>query len=166
MRIVLGLTYFLLLTQACLTEAKLPVSVGSGDATVVDGNAALGLTLYEQKCSNCHQPIATSAKAGASYSAILNSGSLGFHGSVNPWPTAEECADIAAALAPKGDASAGLAIYNQLCSNCHQPIGSSNKLGSSSQTLINAASHPAHSMVSPWPDATGCLDLAAALEGP
>ena len=59
----------------------------------------LGAQLYESKCADCHDPLESSAKAGATVDRIAGAAEIGPHSGVSPWPSDEDAAALEAALA-------------------------------------------------------------------
>ncbi|MBU0676467.1 MAG: CxxxxCH/CxxCH domain-containing protein [Proteobacteria bacterium] len=92
-----------------------------------------GPSLYNNNCSGCHGPLATSAKAGRNAGQIQaaidnNTGGMGFLTSL----TGAEVQAIAAALPappPPPAVIDGPSLYSNNCSGCHGPLATSAKAG-------------------------------------
>lgn len=89
-----------------------------------------GTTLYATDCANCHGPLASSAKLGATTARIQNaiSGNSGGMGSLSSLSAADIQA-ISTALAsttptPTPAPTDGATLFNTYCSSCHSSMGS------------------------------------------
>jgi cytochrome c5 len=72
-----------------------PGTPGTGDATALK---AQGTTVYNAKCASCHNPLATSAKKGATAARITASATISSHSTVTPFPTGTDVTALEAAL--------------------------------------------------------------------
>jgi mono/diheme cytochrome c family protein len=120
----------------------------SGGTTTTDG-----ATLYNNYCSGCHGPLATSAKSGATAAMIQTGISTVSQMSSLSSLTTTQIQAIAAALAGStsggGGSSGGTTttdgatLYGTYCAGCHGPLATSSKSGATAsmiQTGISSVS--------------------------
>jgi mono/diheme cytochrome c family protein len=126
-------------------------SVISGQATATTSPAAPppvinGAALYNTNCANCHNPLASSAKAGTTAAAItgglsvtsMKNSIISSNGGVAL--TAAQITAIAAALTsvtPPPAALDGAALYATNCASCHNPLASSQMAGASASLITS-----------------------------
>jgi mono/diheme cytochrome c family protein len=107
-----------------------------------------GASLYQQYCSACHGPLASSAKVGATAAQIQNGiNNVADMNSLN-FLTTTQVQLIADALSGStggggtGGGGAGgtdgLTLYTANCASCHGPLASSSKAGASASQIQNA----------------------------
>jgi mono/diheme cytochrome c family protein len=106
-----------------------------------------GATLYATKCAGCHLALASSAKAGASASAIQSAinNNTGGMGSLSAL-TATQISAIATVLAPAATTppvvtppvTDGATLYATKCAGCHLVLASSAKAGASASAIQSA----------------------------
>ncbi|MCL5022967.1 MAG: cytochrome c [Nitrospirae bacterium] len=103
-----------------------------------------GTSLYNQYCSSCHGPLASSSKLGrtaAQITAAINGGVPAMAGLSTL--TSAQIQAIADALGgssstPPPLPTDGASLYNQLCSSCHGPLASSSVRGESAGEITDA----------------------------
>lgn len=105
-----------------------------------------GAALYGSYCSSCHNPLASSTKAGATESDIQaaissNTGGMGYFSTL----TSAQVSAIATALAGDGSPApaptptpGGVALYTANCSSCHGQIASSSVMGATVSGIESA----------------------------
>jgi mono/diheme cytochrome c family protein len=136
-------TMFLIGLVSCRHEpltlnGEIPINPSTNDTT----SSLDGVWLYNSKCVNCHGPLTTSSKLGATSTQIQNGinhiGDMSFLSSL----TSEQIIAIAVAL--KTDTTVitldGTILYNNKCAGCHGPLESSSKLGASVADIQNGIS--------------------------
>jgi mono/diheme cytochrome c family protein len=103
-----------------------------------------GARLYALSCASCHGTLASSAKTGATATAIQSAinGNVGGMGSLSNL-TSAQVQSIAGSLAaqtppPPPTTTDGATLYAQSCASCHGQLASSTKTGTTATKIQNA----------------------------
>ena len=91
-----------------------------------------GTSLYALKCANCHNPLATSTKGGASLTQVQKG--ISTITSMNSLSTLttiqlQAIVDALATITPPQLPADGVSLYAIKCASCHNPLATSTKGG-------------------------------------
>ncbi len=121
-----------------LTAAQVQLII---NALPLQQAATDGATLYGDNCASCHNPLATSAKAGASaveVQAAINGNTGGMGRGTLSVLTAAQVQAIVAVLPATQAAADGATLYANNCASCHNPLATSTKAGATANEIQRA----------------------------